>query len=83
MNLVYEKRRVALPDAADRISFVRVWDVPEGYREGGFFVSAHGPGEYPQAPACAGGDAKLVADLSISGDEVDVGFLAKGAKIEK
>lgn len=82
MNLVYEKRQVVLPEPGDRVVSVRVWDVPKDYMNDGFFISAHGPGEYPQAPACSGADAALIAEMTISGEEVDVGFLAKGARVE-
>ena len=83
MQLIYNGSAVPLPDAdPDAMQMVSVWAVPVDYMPSGFFIDARSPRELQQVPACAGSDALLLAELTLSSEGADVQYLAEGVTVE-
>lgn len=82
MNLLYQGVQTAIPEPASGMLFVSVWVVPSTYIEEGRFVSVHEAGELQQVPACAGSDAQLLAELTLSEGSYEITHIAEGASLE-
>lgn len=78
-TLVFGSYGHALPELPQD-AIVRLYRVPVDYRDSGYFVSVQASGQAQDLPACAGGDAKLLATLALPASEA---AQLKAAKAER